>query len=101
MEAQLSSSLHPSKPPLVMCHRIRKQYTSDLCKVWNRPHATPLIAGLAVAATALAGRYGIQAWQAYKARPIVPRMRKFYDDGFQPTMNRWEAALILGARVIK
>ncbi|CAO2144735.1 unnamed protein product [Urochloa humidicola] len=38
MEAQLSSSPHLSKPPLVMCHRIRKQYTSDLCKVWNRPH---------------------------------------------------------------
>jgi DnaJ family protein C protein 19 len=60
--------------------------------------ATPLIAGLAVAATALAGRYGIQAWQAYKARPIVPRMRKFYEGGFQPTMNRREAALILGVR---
>lgn len=59
---------------------------------------TPLIAGLAVAATALAGRYGIQAWQAYKARPIVPRMRKFYEGGFQPTMNRREAALILGVR---
>ena len=60
--------------------------------------ATPLIAGLAVAATALAGRYSIQAWQAYKARPIVPRMRKFYEGGFQPTMNRREAALILGVR---
>jgi DnaJ homolog subfamily C member 19 len=60
--------------------------------------ATPLIAGLAVAATALAGRYGVQAWQAYKARPIVPRMRKFYEGGFQPTMNRREAALILGVR---
>lgn len=60
--------------------------------------ATPLIAGLAVAATALAGRYGIQAWQAYKARPIVPRMRKFYEGGFQATMTRREAGLILGIR---
>ncbi|KAI4965425.1 hypothetical protein ZWY2020_054596, partial [Hordeum vulgare] len=50
--------------------------------------ATPLIAGLAVAATALAGRYGIQAWQAYKARPIVPRINKFYEGGFQATMTR-------------
>jgi len=73
------------------------------CRYWNLfvyycLQATPLIAGLAVAATALAGRYGIQAWQAYKARPIVPRMRKFYEGGFQPMMNRREAALILGVR---
>ncbi|KAH7300091.1 hypothetical protein KP509_24G044700 [Ceratopteris richardii] len=60
--------------------------------------ATPFIAGLAVAATALAGKYGIEAWQAYKARPRVPRMRKFYDGGFQPVMTRREAALILGIR---
>ncbi|THU69568.1 hypothetical protein C4D60_Mb08t15790 [Musa balbisiana] len=58
----------------------------------------PLLAGLAVAAAALAGRYGVQAWQAYKARPVVPRMRKFYEGGFQPTMTRREAALILGVR---
>ncbi|CAO2189573.1 unnamed protein product, partial [Urochloa humidicola] len=60
--------------------------------------AAPLVAGLAVAAAALAGRYSIQAWHAYKARPIVPRMRKFYEGGFQPTMTRREAALILGVR---
>ncbi|KAF7804487.1 mitochondrial import inner membrane translocase subunit TIM14-1 [Senna tora] len=58
--------------------------------------ATPLLAGLAVAATAYAGRYGILAWQAFKARP--PRLRKFYEGGFQPTMTRREAALILGIR---
>uniref|UniRef100_A0A0E0Q562 J domain-containing protein n=1 Tax=Oryza rufipogon TaxID=4529 RepID=A0A0E0Q562_ORYRU len=60
--------------------------------------ATPLIAGLTVAAAALAGRYSIQAWNAYKARPVVPRMRKFYEGGFQPTMTRREAGLILGVR---
>jgi len=60
--------------------------------------ATPLIVGATVAAAALAGRYGIQAWQAYKARPPTPRFRKFYEGGFQPTMNRREAALILGIR---
>ncbi|XP_010922529.1 mitochondrial import inner membrane translocase subunit TIM14-1 [Elaeis guineensis] len=58
----------------------------------------PLLAGLAVAAAALAGRYGIQAWHAYKARPAVPRVRKFYEGGFQPTMTKREAALILGIR---
>ncbi|XP_039038259.1 mitochondrial import inner membrane translocase subunit TIM14-1-like [Hibiscus syriacus] len=58
--------------------------------------ATPFLAGLAVAAAALGGRYGIQAWQAFKARPPKPRIRKFYDGGFQPTMTRREAALILG-----
>ncbi|KAM3205036.1 mitochondrial import inner membrane translocase subunit TIM14-1 [Capsicum chacoense] len=60
--------------------------------------ATPLIAGLSVAAAALAGRYGIQAWQAFKARPPTARMRKFYEGGFQPKMTRREAALILGVR---
>ncbi|XP_020275926.1 mitochondrial import inner membrane translocase subunit TIM14-3-like isoform X2 [Asparagus officinalis] len=60
--------------------------------------ATPFLAGLAVAAAALAGRYSIQAWQAYKARPVVPRMRRFYEGGFQQTMTRREAALILGVR---
>ncbi|KAF5467158.1 hypothetical protein F2P56_017013, partial [Juglans regia] len=60
--------------------------------------ATPFLAGLAVAAAALAGRYGIQAWQTFKARPPKPRMRKFYEGGFQPTMTKREAALILGIR---
>ncbi|XP_073025332.1 mitochondrial import inner membrane translocase subunit TIM14-1-like [Primulina eburnea] len=59
---------------------------------------SPLIVGIAVAATAYAGRYGIQAWQAFKARSPTVRMRKFYEGGFQPTMTRREAALILGVR---
>jgi len=54
------------------------------------------MAGIAVAAAAYAGRYGIRAWQAFKARP--PRMRRFYEGGFQATMTRREAALILGVR---
>ncbi|XP_004494836.1 mitochondrial import inner membrane translocase subunit TIM14-3-like [Cicer arietinum] len=57
---------------------------------------TPLIAGVAVAAAAYAGRYGILAWQAFKARP--PTLRRFYEGGFQATMTRREAALILGVR---
>ncbi|RAL54979.1 unnamed protein product [Cuscuta campestris] len=60
--------------------------------------ATPLIAGAAIAAAAYAGRYGILAWQAFKARPPTARMRKFYEGGFQPKMTRREAALILGVR---
>ncbi|KAK1311554.1 Mitochondrial import inner membrane translocase subunit TIM14-1 [Acorus calamus] len=61
-------------------------------------NATPFLAGLAVATAALAGKYTIQAWQAFKARPVGPRMRKFYEGGFQPTMTRREASLILGIR---
>ncbi|KAL9239291.1 hypothetical protein vseg_013628 [Gypsophila vaccaria] len=68
----------------------RPKHSSDM--------TAPLVAGLCVAATALAGRYGIQAWQAFKARPPTARMRRFYDGGFQPTMTRREAALILGVR---
>ncbi|PIN26243.1 Molecular chaperone (DnaJ superfamily) [Handroanthus impetiginosus] len=60
--------------------------------------SSPLIAGLAVAAAALAGRYTLQAWQAFKARPPTATMRKFYEGGFQPKMTRREAALILGVR---
>uniref|UniRef100_A0A2C9WA58 J domain-containing protein n=1 Tax=Manihot esculenta TaxID=3983 RepID=A0A2C9WA58_MANES len=60
--------------------------------------ATPLITGMAIAAAAYAGRCGIQAWQAFKARPPTARMRRFYEGGFQPVMTRREAALILGIR---
>ncbi|PSS23676.1 Mitochondrial import inner membrane translocase subunit TIM14-1 like, partial [Actinidia chinensis var. chinensis] len=58
--------------------------------------AAPLVAGLAVAAAAYASRYSLQAWQAFKARP--PRIRRFYEGGFQPAMTKREAALILGVR---
>ncbi|KAM6542311.1 hypothetical protein CsatB_006758 [Cannabis sativa] len=57
-----------------------------------------LMAGIAVAAAAYAGRYSILAWQAFKARPPSAKLRKFYEGGFQPVMNRREAALILGVR---
>ncbi|KAM7262424.1 hypothetical protein ACFE04_000107 [Oxalis oulophora] len=60
--------------------------------------ATPFIAGVAVAAAAYAGKYGIQAYQAFKARPPTARLRKFYEGGFQPSMTRREASLILGVR---
>ncbi|EFJ09595.1 hypothetical protein SELMODRAFT_427951 [Selaginella moellendorffii] len=60
--------------------------------------ATPFIAGVAIAAAAIAGKYGVEAWHAFRTRPAVPRLRKFYEGGFQPTMTRREAALILGVR---
>ncbi|MCL7037075.1 hypothetical protein MKW94_027817 [Papaver nudicaule] len=58
----------------------------------------PLITGMSVGAAALCGRWCIQAWQAFKTRPIIPRTRRFYEGGFQPVMTRREAALILGVR---
>ncbi|MCD7462806.1 hypothetical protein HAX54_049388 [Datura stramonium] len=58
---------------------------------------TTLVAGLASCCRMLQGG-GVQAWQAFKARPPTARMRKFYEGGFQPKMNRREAALILGVR---
>ncbi|MED6206660.1 hypothetical protein PIB30_029015 [Stylosanthes scabra] len=54
------------------------------------------LAGLAVAA---AGRCSIRAWQAFKARP--PRVRRFYEGGFQATMNRREAALMFSQTWMK
>ncbi|XP_060668690.1 mitochondrial import inner membrane translocase subunit TIM14-2 [Ziziphus jujuba] len=58
--------------------------------------ASAMMTGVAVAAAAYAGRYGILAWQAFTARPAS--LRRFYEGGFQPIMNRREAALILGVR---
>ncbi|KAH7277451.1 hypothetical protein KP509_39G052400 [Ceratopteris richardii] len=54
-----------------------------------------MLTGLTVAAAALAGKYSIQAWKSFMARP---RVRKFYPGGFQSVMTRREAALILGVR---
>lgn len=53
-----------------------------------------------MATAALGGRYMIRAWQALKARPSVPRIRRFYEGGFQHSMTRREAALILGVRYL-
>ncbi|XP_066332542.1 mitochondrial import inner membrane translocase subunit TIM14-3-like [Miscanthus floridulus] len=60
--------------------------------------ATPLIAGLSVAAAALGGRSMIRAWQVFRTQAAMPRVRRFYPGGFQGEMNRREAALILGVR---
>ncbi|CAN0881342.1 Mitochondrial import inner membrane translocase subunit TIM14-1 [Linum grandiflorum] len=55
--------------------------------------ATPFIAGCTVAAGAYAARSMIRAWHTLKTRP-----RSFYQGGFQSSMTRREAALILGVR---
>ncbi|MQM16077.1 hypothetical protein Taro_049031 [Colocasia esculenta] len=61
--------------------------------------ASTVVATAAVtAAAAWGGRYLIQAWEVYKARPVGPRMRRFYPGGFGQQMTRREAALILGVR---
>ena len=57
---------------------------------------TPIIAGAGVAALALTGRAAILSFEAWRRAP--PRMRKFYDGGFDPEMTKREAALILGVR---
>ncbi|KAK3224664.1 hypothetical protein Dsin_004526 [Dipteronia sinensis] len=46
----------------------------------------------------MGGRYLIRAWQAFKARPVIPRARRFYYGGFENAMSKREAALILGIR---
>ena len=57
-----------------------------------------IISGAAIAAAAYAGRFSIQAWKAFKVRPPTARLRRFYDGGFQPSMTKREAAIILGIR---
>lgn len=58
--------------------------------------ATPIVAGVGVAALAMTGRAAILAFEAWKRAP--PRLRKFYEGGFEPEMTRREASLILGVR---
>jgi DnaJ family protein C protein 19 len=57
--------------------------------------ATPLVAGLGVAAAALSARQLLAAYVRYAASPAS---RGFYRGGFQQEMTRREALLILGLR---
>ncbi|KAG7576636.1 Chaperone J-domain superfamily, partial [Arabidopsis thaliana x Arabidopsis arenosa] len=82
--------------PISLSDRVSFQYTVLLNS--STTMVAAILAGAAVAAAAYAGKYGLEAWQAFKLRPVRPRMRKFYEGGFQATMNRREAALILGVR---
>lgn len=69
----------------------------------NVNQGKPFLARLAIAATALAGRYGIQAWQSFKTRPPKPKKRKFHEGGFQSKMMKREdlLSLALGNHLIK
>ncbi|CAI9113292.1 OLC1v1013865C1 [Oldenlandia corymbosa var. corymbosa] len=55
----------------------------------------PVTVGVAVGAAALGARQLIKFWQVFRS---APRIRRFYPGGFQPTMTRREASLILGVR---
>ena len=57
--------------------------------------ATPLVAGLTIAATALAARHSLQLYQVWRS---TPRLRRVFEGGFQSVMDRREAANILGIR---
>ncbi|KAJ4951816.1 hypothetical protein NE237_028648 [Protea cynaroides] len=59
---------------------------------------TSFLAGLVVAVAALAGKYWIKLGKHSRLGPPTPMIRKFYDGGFQPTMTKREAALILGIK---
>lgn len=70
--------------------------TPQRCPLFLAQMTTPIIAGASVAALALTGRAAILSFEAWRKAP--PRMRKFYDGGFEPEMTKREAALILGVR---
>ncbi|CAJ0629415.1 10785_t:CDS:2, partial [Entrophospora sp. SA101] len=64
---------------------------------------TPLIIGIGIAAVATAGRFAVKAIQKYKPPNVgsggsIISSSKFYKGGFDPKMNKREAALILGLR---
>ncbi len=53
------------------------------------------MAGLSVAAAALTARSALQYYQVWK---VAPRLRKFYEGGFQEKMDESEALKILNLR---
>ncbi|CAG8638649.1 11560_t:CDS:2 [Paraglomus brasilianum] len=67
-------------------------------------NATPLIIGITIAGVATAGRYAIRAIKHHK--PKLPQMPKFtrpspsrmYKGGFDASINKREAALILSLK---
>eukprot|EP00878_Enallax_costatus_P012997 GHUV01013579.1.p1 GENE.GHUV01013579.1~~GHUV01013579.1.p1 ORF type:complete len:110 (+),score=39.33 GHUV01013579.1:431-760(+) len=58
--------------------------------------ATPLAAGVGIAAAALVTREVVKQYVKFQAAPAAARA--FYKGGFQQEMTRREAALILGLR---
>ncbi|CAN6921715.1 unnamed protein product [Brassica oleracea] len=88
----------PAKKRVTPAPKARRSSAPPKVENSNLKKVAPILAGVAVAAAAYAGKYGIEAWQAFKARPPRPKLRKFYEGGFQAAMTRREAALILGVR---
>ncbi|KAK3279306.1 hypothetical protein CYMTET_12799 [Cymbomonas tetramitiformis] len=58
--------------------------------------ASPLVAGLSVAAAALTARGAIVAYNAWLTAPRAAKA--FYKGGFEAVMTKREASLILGVR---
>jgi DnaJ family protein C protein 19 len=62
----------------------------------------PLLIGAGVAATVVGGRFAYTTFQRISSRAaaggVEALTKKFYDGGFEPTMTRREAALLLGCR---
>lgn len=77
--------------PLSLSRRRRRRSLSP----HPQKQATPLVAGLGVAAAALTARQLLAAYVRYAASPAS---RGFYRGGFQQEMTRREALLILGLR---
>lgn len=73
---------------------------------FKQESVVPLAIGVGVAATALTAKYALDAWDVYQKRkeegkPLFGSTSfgaSFYKGGFKDTMDRREAALILGLR---
>ncbi|KAG1658898.1 hypothetical protein FOA52_012574 [Chlamydomonas sp. UWO 241] len=63
--------------------------------------ATPLVAGLSIAAMAFVGKQAVQTYIKFAAAPagsFFNAGKAYYKGGFQNEMTKREAALILGLR---
>mmetsp|Transcript_10030 Transcript_10030/g.11704 ORF Transcript_10030/g.11704 Transcript_10030/m.11704 type:complete len:112 (+) Transcript_10030:280-615(+) len=58
--------------------------------------ATPFLTGVSVAAAAMGARGLMEAYTLWSKMP--PRLKNFYQGGFEATMTKREAAKILGLR---
>lgn len=58
--------------------------------------ASPLMAGIGVAAAAYVGKHLVQQYAKFMSVPV--KARQFYKGGFLPEMTRREASLILGLK---
>lgn len=90
----------PERSRLLLLFVLLRPITTPTCvlpaSLQLQQQATPLVAGVGVAAAAFIGREAVKQWIKFKAAPAAARA--YYKGGFQPEMNRREAALILGLR---